>query len=41
VLTAVVALAILTNACSVGADVGPSLEDRDKEGLNPKGWMAR
>ncbi len=27
VLTAVVAPAILTNACSVGADVGPSLED--------------
>ena len=35
VLTAVVAPAILTNACSVGADVGPSLEDRDKEGPTP------
>ncbi len=35
VLTAVVAPAILTNACSVGVDVGPSLEDRDKEGPTP------
>jgi len=41
VVTAVAAPAIVTNACSVGVDVGPSLEDWDKEGPNRKGWMAR